>query len=93
MDDFRRDVARFMDGSATPRPLIPTAEPPAQPGGAPGRPTLRRGSNGNFVRQLQTALGLLPADGIFGAGTEAAVRTFQRAHGLVPDGLFGPKKK
>jgi hypothetical protein len=91
MDAFRRDVAGFMDGSLAPRPLIPAVEPPAQPDGPPGRPTLRRGSTGDVVRQLQTALQLAPADGVFGPGTEAAVRAFQRAHGLVPDGIVGPK--
>lgn len=91
MDDFRRDVAGFMDGSIVPPPPIPAAEPPLQPGGAAGRPTLRRGSSGDAVRQLQAALGLQPADGVFGPGTEAAVRAFQRTHGLVPDGIIGPK--
>jgi hypothetical protein len=91
MDAFRLRVAAFMDGSAVPRPPIPAAEPPAQPGGTPGRPTLKRGSFGDLVRQVQAALGITPADGFFGPGTEAAVRAFQRAHGAVPDGIFGPK--
>jgi hypothetical protein len=91
MDTFRRAVAGFMDGS-TPMPApIPAAEPAAQPGGAPGRPTVRRGSMGEAVRQLQQALHIEPADGIFGAGTEAAVRALQRQNGLVPDGIVGPK--
>jgi hypothetical protein len=91
MNAFRADVAAFMDGSVPPPPLIPAAEPPAAPGGPPGRPTLRRGSTGDDVKRLQTALGLTPADGIFGPGTEAAVRAFQRGQGLVPDGIIGPK--
>jgi hypothetical protein len=91
MEAFRRAVAGFMDGSTpTPAP-IPAAEPATQPGGAPGRPTIRRGSTGEAVRQLQLALHIEPADGIFGAGTEASVRAFQRLNGLVPDGIVGPK--
>jgi N-acetylmuramoyl-L-alanine amidase len=31
------------------------------------------------------------ADGIFGAGTENAVKSFQRHHGLTVDGIVGKK--
>jgi peptidoglycan hydrolase-like protein with peptidoglycan-binding domain len=30
-------------------------------------------------------------DGNFGPKTEAAMRAFQRANGLLPDGIAGPK--
>jgi peptidoglycan hydrolase-like protein with peptidoglycan-binding domain len=43
------------------------------------------------VTALQKALGLRPLDGKFGGGTEAAVRAYQRAHRLVPDGIVGTK--
>ena len=60
---------------------------------------LRAGSRGRSVAQLQTALNRisqsfpaipkLKVDGIFGPGTEAAVRAFQRAFGLAEDGVAG----
>ena len=53
------------------------------------RKTLRRGSTDPLVTTLQQRLGL-PADGIFGPATEAAVRAFQRDTQLVPDGIVGP---
>lgn len=55
---------------------------------------LRSGSTGAAVRQMQRWINLvsdskIATDGIFGAGTAAALRNFQRANGLVPDGIFG----
>lgn len=51
--------------------------------------TLKRGSKGKEVAQLQQALKLY-ADGIFGPLTEEAVKEFQRKYGLVADGIVGP---
>ena len=95
MAAFRDSVAAILTGAAPPPPLIPRAEPPKTPGGAPGRPTLRRGITGDqkvvdAVKALQKLLGVDPA-GTFGPRTEAAVRAFQRDHGMVPDGIVGPK--
>lgn len=58
------------------------------------RPTLRQGSSGSAVTDLQRQLAAAgfspgPADGIFGAQTGAAVRSIQRARGLVVDGIVG----
>ena len=58
--------------------------------------TLQYGMQGEMVVQLQQALidkGYLngEADGIFGAGTESAVRDFQRKNKLKVDGLAGEK--
>ena len=48
-----------------------------------------RHKRGGGVRALQQRLGLA-ADGVFGPGTEAAVKSFQSSHGLTPDGVVGP---
>ena len=49
---------------------------------------LKKGSRGPDVRELQEVLGLA-ADGIFGSGTEAAVKKFQKENNLAVDGLVG----
>ncbi len=49
---------------------------------------LKVGSRGEEVKQLQAKLGL-GADGVFGPGTEAAVKRWQSANGLTADGLVG----
>lgn len=51
---------------------------------------LKLGSQGPEVVALQTYLNLT-ADGSFGPKTEAAVKQWQSANGLVPDGVVGPK--
>ncbi len=62
----------------------------------PGVPTLRRGSAGTLVTQLQRCLNAvqrsgLAVDGRFGPLTTGAVKTFQtRTRGLVVDGRYGP---
>lgn len=71
-----------IDGVAAPTPEVIAAHvaPP---------PTLRKGSKGDDVKRLQTALGI-KSDGDFGPGTEAAVEAFQNNHGLAADGVAGP---
>lgn len=59
-------------------------------------PTLRRGNSGDEVAELQALLNAmygadLEIDGVFGAKTEAAVKAFQKAHGLYADGIVGQK--
>ena len=51
--------------------------------------TLKLGSRGNEVKEVQSLLGGLTVDGIFGKKTEAAVRAFQAANGLKVDGIVG----
>ena len=52
--------------------------------------TLKLGSHGPKVRQLQRRLHVRPADGAFGPKTARAVRRWQRGHGLRPTGVAGP---
>lgn len=89
MAAFRAGVAAILAGTVPAPAPIPGTAPPA-PAGGPPRPTLRRPDCNPFVKQLQAALGV-QADGFFGPKTEAAVREFQRRHGLVPDGIVGPR--
>lgn len=49
---------------------------------------LKIGSKGDDVKKLQAKLGL-GADGIFGAGTAAAVKKWQADNGLTADGVVG----
>ena len=63
-----------------------------------GDRTLRNGSEGEDVRELQNALirlgydcGKWGADGDFGDATEEAVIKFQKAKKLTADGVAGPK--
>lgn len=78
-------VPACVEGEVTPEP-------------EPEEPTLRKGAKGERVRELQEkllALGYqLPrygADGDYGAETIAAVKEFQKDHGLTADGVTGPK--
>lgn len=66
-------------------------DPPAQP------EIIRPDSTGNEVRNLQVALIALgypiAADGTYGPRTQAAVRDYQAASGLVVDGIAGPQTR
>ncbi|MEO3849980.1 glycoside hydrolase domain-containing protein [Streptomyces sp. B8F3] len=58
-------------------------------------PTLQNGSTGDAVSRLQRALTAalgrtVGIDGIFGSGTQTAVRDYQTGRGLGVDGIVGP---
>lgn len=89
MTEFRGAIAAILAGTAPTPAMIPAFEPPTA-GAAAGRPTLRRGSSGEMVREVQRKLGVDPT-GTFGPKTEAAMRELQRGRGMVPDGIVGPK--
>lgn len=50
---------------------------------------LKLGSEGEDVKKLQTKLGVDPI-GKFGPKTDTAVKAWQSANGLTPDGVVGP---
>jgi hypothetical protein len=61
-------------------------------GGSHGARRSGHRRSGGGVRALQRKIGV-PADGVFGPGTEAALKRWQAAHGLVPDGIAGPQTR
>lgn len=99
MDALRRDVQALLDGKAKTEPAAAPAAGKKENGEATCEVTLRvlkRGKKGDDVRAMQRLLiaagyscGSAGADGIFGGGSEAAVKAFQRTAGLSADGITG----
>ncbi len=83
MAEFRESVGATIAGTLPAPTLIPAID-------SQSRQTIRRGSTGVLVEEVQSRLAISPT-GPFGPRTEAAVRMLQREHGLVPDGIVGPK--
>jgi lysozyme len=59
-------------------------------------PLLKKGDRNEYIRHWQMFLNMNgyacgDADGIFGPKTEAAVKAWQKNHGLVTDGIIGKK--
>jgi uncharacterized protein YkwD len=83
------------DEAAVPEPPADDAPVPAPPP-APEVPAAppQQGATGPEVQQIQERLqahgATVSADGVFGPGTDRALRTFQDANGLEPDGVAGP---
>jgi peptidoglycan hydrolase-like protein with peptidoglycan-binding domain len=94
-----RAVLAFQSGSGLPSDgVVGPGTWAALPDGGP-MPTLTRGATGDAVRQLQRVLtngaagqwrvGPGGVDGVFGPGTAASVRAFQRWGGVAADGVVG----
>jgi hypothetical protein len=70
-------------------------QPPTQADRAARWPSLGEGTNGEAARTIQYLLrhhgADLDADGDYGPVTAEAVRAFQRARGLIVDGVVGPQ--
>lgn len=82
-------------GAATIVPGLSGTATPAAATVTPDNGLLKRGSQGEAVRNVQEALRRLgyfegKADGDFGEYTENAVKEFQRMNKLTPDGVVGP---
>ncbi|MFL5349981.1 MAG: peptidoglycan-binding protein [Hyalangium sp.] len=84
-------------GTGGTTPSKPTTKPTGSTGSTPTlNGLLKNGSRGAQVLDAQKELKAAgfnpgPLDGIFGPKTEAAVKSFQKAHGLAQDGIVGPK--
>ena len=65
--------------------------PAATSSAAPNLVTIEQGSTGPAVVAWQMAIGISPADGIFGPATAAATRAWQTQQGLSADGIVGPQ--
>ena len=88
----------FASGWEAPKPQKEPEKQPEKGQQTVSRPTIRKGNKNKYVKEVQEKLiqlgynlGICGADGDFGTATEAAVKQFQRDHGLTADGVVGPK--
>ncbi len=79
-------TASIASGQASVNPTLPNPEPATT---TEHVIELSSGSEGRQVALLQSALGAIKVDGVFGPETEAAVRSFQASRGLTADGVVG----
>lgn len=74
------NAEKLLDEGIFDAPDAPLFDPPV---------LLRTGSTGDAVGLVQEIVGV-ETDGLFGSVTEDAVKDYQRANDLVPDGIVGP---
>jgi len=85
-DAFNKAISVGTVAAPAPVPLL----------SSPNQPTIKKGSkdpSGSTtgpVHIWQRIIGATPIDGIFGSGTEKLTKTWQKAYGLVQDGIVGP---
>ena len=76
-------------------PAKPIAKPTGKYSGTIPKPTLKKGSKGDKVKQLQKFLNWyhwkLKVDGKFGDNTKKALKAWQKAEKLTVDGVYGNK--
>ena len=77
-----------------------STDPQPSPLPEPSKSYLQRGDSGSDVKTMQKMLitcgyscGSAGADGVFGDGTDKAVRAFQKDYKLAVDGMYGVKSK
>jgi N-acetyl-anhydromuramyl-L-alanine amidase AmpD len=70
-------------------PVAPTPKPSAKPK-PPVKPILALGSRNSWVKRVQAHIGAR-CDGVFGQQTLRLLKRYQKKHGLVADGVAGPK--
>ena len=98
--EFLANVRQYRKDGTITIPSTGSAAAPTVPAAPQARTYLMRGDRGDAVKAMQAALiaagyscGSAGADGIFGAGTESALKAYQRDHHLTADGKYGPKSK
>lgn len=94
--DFQRKNDLSPDGMVGPNTLAKinaAASGSSSASGQSGSVILKKGARGSAVQELQALLANhgydLGSDGVFGWGTDAAVKHFQQSKGLAVDGVVG----
>ena len=77
------NCTHFVEGGATAAPVAPAA---------PAVPAVTADNEISVIQQSLVNKGYgISVDGVFGSGTESAVRQFQASQGLETDGVVGPQ--